>query len=53
MTIQIDGVGPPLVTPFTREGDVDYDRLRELVGWVESRGVDFLVPCGTTSEAEL
>jgi 4-hydroxy-tetrahydrodipicolinate synthase len=47
------GIGPPLVTPFTETGDVDDDALRELVHWVEDRGVDFLVPCGSTSEAEL
>jgi len=47
------GVGPPLVTPFGENGDVDHERLRELVGWVETRGVDFLVPCGSNSEAEL
>lgn len=47
------GIGPPLTTPFTREGDLDTDRLRRLVEWVESRGVDFLVPCGSNSEAEL
>jgi 4-hydroxy-tetrahydrodipicolinate synthase len=47
------GVGPPLVTPFRENGDVDHERLRELVGWVEERGVDFLVPCGSNSEAEL
>ncbi|PSP27952.1 dihydrodipicolinate synthase family protein [Halobacteriales archaeon QH_2_65_14] len=47
------GVGPPLVTPFEENGDVDYSRLRNLVGWVERRGVDFLVPCGSNSEAEL
>lgn len=47
------GVGPPLVTPFTETGDVDYSALRDLVGWVEERSVDFLVPCGSNSEAEL
>lgn len=47
------GIGPPLVTPFTETGDVDDDALRDLVGWVEARGVDFLVPCGSNSEAEL
>jgi len=51
--MQISGVGPPLVTPFDRSGDIDHSRLRELVTWVEARGVDFLVPCGSTSEAEL
>ncbi|MFC7074576.1 dihydrodipicolinate synthase family protein [Halovenus rubra] len=47
------GIGPPLVTPCTEQGDVDYAALRELVGWVENRGVDFLLACGSTSEAEL
>jgi 4-hydroxy-tetrahydrodipicolinate synthase len=47
------GIGPPLVTPFDDAGDVDHDRLRDLVAWVEARGVDFLVPCGSNSEAEL
>lgn len=51
--MHVSGVGPPLVTPFDQEGDVDHGRLRELVAWVETRGVDFLVPCGSTSEAEL
>jgi len=51
--MHVSGVGPPLVTPFDRDGDVDHDRLRELVTWVEARGVDFLVPCGSTGEAEL
>jgi 4-hydroxy-tetrahydrodipicolinate synthase len=47
------GIGPPLVTPFTADGAVDDGALRELVAWVESRGVDFLVPCGSNSEAPL
>lgn len=47
------GLGVPLVTPFTKDGDVDHDRLRELVDWLERSGVDFLVPCGSTSEAAL
>jgi 4-hydroxy-tetrahydrodipicolinate synthase len=49
----MDGIGPPLVTPFDEDGDVDEARLRDLVQWVEGRGVDFLVPCGSNSEAEL
>lgn len=47
------GIGLPLATPFTEDGDVDDDALRRLVRWVEDRGVDFLVPCGSNSEAEL
>jgi len=49
----MNGVAAPLVTPFTDDGDVDEPALRELVGWLEARGIDFLVPCGSTSEAEL
>jgi len=49
----MDGIGPPLVTPFDTDGAVDHDRLATLVDWVEDRGVDFVVPCGSTSEAEL
>ena len=49
----LSGVAPPLVTPFDEDGDVDHDALRELVAHLEDRGVDFLLPCGSTSEAEL
>lgn len=49
----MDGIGPPLVTPFDEDGDVSARRLRELVSWLEERGVDFLVPCGSNGEAEL
>jgi dihydrodipicolinate synthase/N-acetylneuraminate lyase len=47
------GTGVPLVTPFDGDGDLLEGDLRELVHWVESRGVDFIVPCGSNSEAEL
>ncbi|WP_224333674.1 dihydrodipicolinate synthase family protein [Haloprofundus halobius] len=49
----MEGIAPPLATPFTEGGELDEEALRELVGWVEARGVDFLVPCGSNSEAEL
>jgi dihydrodipicolinate synthase/N-acetylneuraminate lyase len=49
----MNGVAAPVVTPFTEDGDVDEPALADLVGWLEDRGVDFLVPCGSTSEAEL
>jgi 4-hydroxy-tetrahydrodipicolinate synthase len=49
----MDGLGVPLATPFDDTGDVDHDALADLVAWVTDRGVDFLVPCGSNSEAEL
>ena len=47
------GIAPPLVTPFDEDGDLDEDRLTHLIDWLIDRDVDFLVPCGSNSEAEL
>ncbi|MDF9744505.1 dihydrodipicolinate synthase family protein [Natrinema salsiterrestre] len=49
----MNGTGVPLVTPFDSSGRVDRTRLRDLVAWLEERGVDFLVPCGSSGEAPL
>jgi dihydrodipicolinate synthase/N-acetylneuraminate lyase len=49
----MQGLGVPLATPFDDDGDVDHDALAALAAWVTDRGVDFLVPCGSNSEAEL
>jgi 4-hydroxy-tetrahydrodipicolinate synthase len=46
------GCGTALVTPFTRDGDVDEAVLRGFVEWQISEGVHFLVPCGSTGEAQ-
>ena len=40
-----------IVTPFTKDGAVDFPRLRELVEWQIAEGVDGLVPVGTTGES--
>jgi 4-hydroxy-tetrahydrodipicolinate synthase len=40
-----------LVTPFSKSGGVDENRLRELVEFQIAGGVDGLVPCGTTGES--
>ena len=47
------GTGVPLVTPFSSTGEIDPDALAAHVDWVLAQGVDFLVPCGSTGEAEL
>ncbi len=39
-----------MVTPF-RDGQVDADKLRELVDFHVANGTDGLVPCGTTGES--
>lgn len=44
------GCGTALVTPFTAEGEVDYDAYAALVDRQVQAGVDFLVPLATTGE---
>jgi 4-hydroxy-tetrahydrodipicolinate synthase len=48
--MQLRGCGTALVTPFSQDGAVDENALRNLVGWQVESGIDFLVPCGTTGE---
>lgn len=53
MTTTFEGTGLPLATPFDADGAVDHDALAALVEWVETRGVDFIVPCGSNSAAPM
>jgi 4-hydroxy-tetrahydrodipicolinate synthase len=46
-----EGAYTAIVTPFNRDGSVDYDRLRALIDWQIAEGVDGLVPVGTTGES--
>ncbi|HEU4700100.1 MAG TPA: 4-hydroxy-tetrahydrodipicolinate synthase [Gemmatimonadales bacterium] len=46
------GCGTALVTPFTAGGAVDFLALKALVQWQIAEGIDFLVPCGSTGEAQ-
>lgn len=48
----LKGCGTALVTPFARDGSVDLAALRALVAWQLEEGIDFLVPCGSTGEAQ-
>ena len=48
--MQLRGCGTALVTPFSQDGAVDENALRNLVGWQVDSGIDFLVSCGTTGE---
>ena len=45
------GTGVALVTPFRKDGSVDFNALHKLVNHVIDGGVDFLVVMGTTAEA--
>lgn len=46
----LTGVGVALVTPFTRDGKVDFAGLGRLVDYVIENGVDYIVSLGTTAE---
>ncbi|HJR17936.1 MAG TPA: 4-hydroxy-tetrahydrodipicolinate synthase [Gemmatimonadales bacterium] len=48
----IQGCGTALVTPFTEQGAVDFPALRALTEWQIGEGIDFLVACGSTGEAQ-
>ena len=50
--IPLQGCGTALVTPFARDGSVDLPALRAFVDWQIAEGIDFLVACGSTGEAQ-
>lgn len=45
------GVFTALITPFTDYGTVDYAALERIVEYQIEKGIDGLVPCGTTGES--
>jgi 4-hydroxy-tetrahydrodipicolinate synthase len=49
--IHLKGLGVALVTPFDRNGRVDYAALSRLTDRLVQDGVDYLVVLGTTGEA--
>lgn len=48
--LKLSGCGTALVTPFTKDGKVDYETFAGLVDRQVSAGIHFLVPLGTTGE---
>ncbi len=40
-----------LVTPFTKDGAIDFDTYGNLVDWHLAEGTNAIVPCGCTGEA--
>lgn len=45
------GAGVAIVTPFTENNEVDYEKLNELIEFHIANGTDSIVICGTTGEA--
>ena len=50
MIKQFKGTGVALVTPFQKNGSIDFIALQKLVNHVIEGGVDFIVALGTTAE---
>ncbi|GHV56009.1 4-hydroxy-tetrahydrodipicolinate synthase [Bacteroidia bacterium] len=48
--INLKGLGVALITPFKRNGDVDYPALIRLTDYLLQNGVDYLVVLGSTGE---
>lgn len=46
----LHGTGVALITPFTKNLEVDYDALEKLIDHVIKNGVEYLVTLGTTGE---
>jgi len=51
MINQLIGTGVALITPFTKDNQVDTEALTRIVDYVTEGGVEFIVVLGTTSEA--
>lgn len=47
----IAGCGTALVTPFNKDGSIDYEAFAKCIDRQVAGGVDFLVPIATTGEA--
>ena len=45
------GAYTAIVTPFNRDGRVDYEKLRDLIALQIAAGIDGIVPVGTTGES--
>ena len=46
-----EGAGVALVTPFHADGEVNYDKLEEILEEQIANGTDAIISCGTTGES--
>jgi len=48
---KLKGTGVALVTPFHKDGSIDFKNFRKLIDRIIDGGVEYLVPLGTTGES--
>lgn len=51
MKKKLIGTGVALVTPFHKQGSIDFGSFEKLIDYTITKGVDYLVVLGTTGEA--
>jgi 4-hydroxy-tetrahydrodipicolinate synthase len=51
--MSFEGVIPPVVTPFSLEGDLDLGGLESQIKWLSGRGLAGILVAGSTGEAPL
>jgi 4-hydroxy-tetrahydrodipicolinate synthase len=47
---KLNGIVTVTVTPFSKEGAVDFDAYGRILDFVTAKGVHYIIPCGTTGE---
>ena len=45
------GAGIAIITPFSEDGSINYERLGEMIDYQIENGTDAIIICGTTGEA--
>lgn len=45
------GIGTAIITPFDNNGNINYEKLRELIEIQIKNEIDAIIVCGTTGEA--
>jgi 4-hydroxy-tetrahydrodipicolinate synthase len=48
--VNLEGVGVALITPFGKDGIIDFDTFARLIDYQLSSGIDYIVALGTTAE---
>jgi len=51
MIDKFKGTGVAIITPFHKDGSVDYQGLEKLIEHLISNKIEYIVSCGTTGES--
>jgi len=49
--MKFEGILAAMITPFTKDDEVDKEGLMRNIEFLEKNGIDAIVPCGTTGES--